>query len=74
MSERWEYASILVDTWLPVGVQAGVKEQLEELGALGWEAYAVTPPTPPLGENPNMPDSYDPDQSTYEILLKRRVP
>ncbi len=63
----------MADTWLPISVQAGVKEQLLELGASGWEAYAVTPPTPPLGENPDMPPPYDPDQSTYEILLKRRA-
>jgi hypothetical protein len=40
-------------------VQGGVKEVLVKLGEEGWEAFAVTPPTPPPG------DGDDPDQSTY---------
>lgn len=62
---RWEYTSVQADTWLALSVQAGVKEQLRELGSQGWEAFAVTPPTPPADE----PE--DPDQSVYEILLRR---
>jgi hypothetical protein len=61
----WEYTTIQADTWLPLSVQAGVKEQLRELGSTGWEAFAVTPATPPRG------DGEDPDQSVYEILLRR---
>jgi hypothetical protein len=61
----WEYTSVQVDAWMPLSVQAGAKEQLRELGTHGWEAFAVTPPTPPLGDEP------DPDQSVYEILLKQ---
>jgi len=64
---RWEYTSVAVDTWLPLSTQGGVKEALMRLGSEGWEAVAVTPPTPPSGM------TEDPDQSTYEILLKRRV-
>lgn len=65
MSAGWEYTSIRADIWMPLSVQAGVKEQLQALGSQGWEAFAVTPPTPPHG------DEEDPDQSVYEILLKR---
>ena len=64
---RWEYTSVAADTWLPIGDQGGIKELLDRLGAEGWEAYAVTPPTPPLG------DGDDPDASTYSILLKRQT-
>ena len=67
MSNLWEYTSVPVDAWLPLGDQGGVKDQLRRLGAEGWEAYAVTPPTPRL------PEAYDPDASTYEVLLKRRI-
>lgn len=64
---RWEYTSIQADTWMPLSVQAGTKHQLLKLGEEGWEAFAVTPPTPPFGEGE------DPDQSVYEILLRRPV-
>jgi len=60
-----EYTSVAVDTWMPLGIQGGPKEQLRELGRDGWEAFAVTPRTPPTGEGDG------PDESTYEILLKR---
>ena len=63
---EWEYTSVAADTWLPFGVQGGPKEQLRELDLDGWEAFAVTPPTPPTGGGD------DPDESTYEILLKRQ--
>jgi hypothetical protein len=63
----WEYTSVSCDTWLPVNVQGGVQELLERLGADGWEAYAVTPPTPPPG------DGDDPDLSSFDILLKREI-
>jgi hypothetical protein len=62
---RWEYTSVQADTWLALSVQAGAKQQLRDLGLDGWEAFAITPPTPPLGEGE------DPDQSVYEILLRR---
>jgi len=63
--KRWEYISVGVDTWLPLGVQGGPKEALVRLGKEGWEAFAVTPATPPTGLGD------DPDQSQYEVLLKR---
>jgi hypothetical protein len=68
----WEYTSVEVDAWMPVGVQGGPKDLLRKLGQEGWEAFAVTPPTPPPGDDPAMDTSTcDPDASTYEILLKR---
>ena len=62
---EWEYTTVAVDAWMPLGVQGGPKELLAQLGRDGWEAFAVTPPTPPPGHGD------DPDESTYEILLKR---
>ena len=64
---HWEYTSVVVDLWMPLAGQAGPKELLLQLGAEGWEAFAVTPPTPPLG------DGDDPYASTYEVLLKRPI-
>ena len=64
----WQYTTVTVDTWLPLGVQGGVVDLLEQLGQDGWEAFGVTPPTPPVGEGE------DPDASTYDVLLKRRSP
>lgn len=61
----WEYTSVGVDAWLPLGVQGGVKYALSKLGNEGWEAFGVTPATPPTGTG------VDPDQSEYEVLLKR---
>jgi hypothetical protein len=63
----WEYTSVECDPWLPVNAQGGPKELLKRLGDEGWSAYAVTPPIPPPG------DGDDPDQSSSEILLKRRT-
>jgi hypothetical protein len=51
---------------MPLGVQGGPKALLEKLGREGWEAFAVTPPTPPQGTGD------DPDESTYEVLLNRQ--
>lgn len=65
VSSGWEYTSVEADTWLPLSAQGAAKERLQELGSQGWEAFAVTPPTPPPG------DGKDPDESVYEILLKR---
>jgi hypothetical protein len=62
---NWEYVSVQVDLWVPLFAQGGPKEDLRRLGAEGWEAFAVTPPTPAPG------DGDDPDRSSYEILLKR---
>lgn len=63
----WEYTSVSCDTWLPLNVQGGPKDLLRRLGADGWEAYGVSPPTPPVGEGD------DPDASTYDVLLKRQT-
>jgi hypothetical protein len=63
---EWEYTTVTADTWLPLGVQGGPKELLDKLGRDGWEAFAVTPPTPPTGQGD------DPDASTYDILLRRQ--
>jgi len=65
---RWEYTSVGVDAWLPLGVQGEAKQLLLRLGDEGWEAFAVTPPTPPTGLGD------DPDESQYEVLLKRPLP
>ena len=65
---RWEYTTVLVDTWLRLEVQAEPKQRLRTLGDDGWEAFAVTPPTPAPGEGD------DPDESTYEIILMRMRP
>ena len=65
---RWEYTAIRVDLWGPLGTQGGPKDELRRLGEEGWEAFAVTPPTPPPGDGP------DPDESSYEILMKRPRP
>src|SRR5262245_36552810 len=64
-SVEWEYTSVTVDAWMPLAVQGGPKELLRKLGEDGWEAFAVTPATPPPG------DGDDPDASTDEILLRR---
>lgn len=65
--DRWEYATVEVDAWMPLGAQAGVKGLLASMGGEGWEAFATTPATPPtlVGD--------DPDVSVYEILLRRRL-
>lgn len=65
---KWEYTSVGVDLWLPLRSQGGPKDELRRLGVEGWEAFAVTPPTPPPG------DGADPDHSEYEILLRRPIP
>ncbi len=64
---RWDFTTVRVDAWVPLSFQGGPKEELRRLGAEGWEAFAVTPPTPPLGEG------VDSDASEYEILLKRPI-
>lgn len=63
----WEYTSVQADAWLPLSAQGGPKEELRRLGADGWEAFAVTPASPLVHA------SDDPDESVYEILLKRPV-
>jgi len=63
---EWEYTTVEVDAWMPLSVQGGPKELLAQLGRDGWEAFGVTPATPPAGAGD------DPEASTYEILLKRQ--
>jgi hypothetical protein len=62
---EWEYTTVTADAWLPLGAQSGPKELLRKLGEEGWEAFGVTPSTPPTGSGD------DPDASSYDILLKR---
>ncbi len=63
-----EYETVGVDVWIGVGASGAAKPRLRELGEQGWEAFAVTPPTVPPGEG-----ARDPDESSYEILLRRRA-
>ena len=46
----------------PLGAQGGPKDLLAKLGEDDWEAFAVSPPTPPPGEGD------DPDASSYDII------
>ncbi len=64
---RWEYTSVVADAWLSLSVQGSAKEALRALGEDGWQAFAVTPATPPNAREA------DPDASTYEILLRRAL-
>jgi hypothetical protein len=65
----WEYMMVTADTRLPLGVlQPDVGELLYQVGREGWEAFAVTPPTPLTAAGDD-----EPGESVYTILLKRQV-